>query len=59
MSVLGDFFGSLFELISSNLYKIIFSAIAVIIVYVVYKFLSRQITRLKSKKDLRRTSRLL
>lgn len=52
MSVLGDFFGSLFELIYSNLYKIIFSAITVIIVFVVYKFLTRQITRLKEQKRL-------
>jgi len=52
LSELSDFFGSFNELVSSNLYKIVFSTIAVIIIYVVYRVLTRQITRLKEQRRL-------
>jgi small-conductance mechanosensitive channel len=52
MSDLSDFFSSFYELVSSNLYKIVFSIIAVIIIYVVYKLLTRQITKLKEQRRL-------
>ena len=52
MSALSDFFNSFFELVSSNLYKIVFSTIAIIIVYVVYKFLTRLVTRLKEQRKI-------
>ncbi len=48
MSFLEDFIGW----ISSNLGRIIFSAVAIIIVFVVYKLLTRQITRLKDQRKL-------
>ena len=48
MSLLNDFFGW----ISSNLGRIVFSAAAIIIVFVVYKLLTRQITRLKEQRKL-------
>jgi len=40
------------EWISSNLDRIVFSIIGVIIVFVVYKFLARQITKLKEQQKL-------
>jgi len=48
MSFLEDFIGS----ISSNLDRIVFSAVAIIIVFVVLKLLTRQITRLKEQRKL-------
>ena len=41
-----------YELISFHIYKILISVIAVIVIYVVYRFLARQITRLKEQKRL-------
>jgi len=41
-----------YELISFHIYKILISVIAVIVIYVVYRFLARQITRLKEQKKL-------
>ncbi len=52
MSALNDFFNSVFEWISLNLDKIVFSTIAVVIVFVAYKLLKRQITRLKEQRKL-------
>lgn len=52
MNGLGDFLNPSLEWISSNLDKIVFSTIAVVIVFVVYKFLTRQITRLKEQRKL-------
>ena len=52
MSALGDFLNSLYELVSSNLYSIVFSTVAVIVVFAVYKVLTRQIARLKAQKRL-------
>ncbi len=48
MSVLDDFVGW----VSSNLDRIVFSTIAVIIVFLVYILLTRQITKLKEKRKL-------
>ncbi|MDH5450739.1 MAG: mechanosensitive ion channel family protein [Candidatus Bathyarchaeota archaeon] len=48
MSFLEDFIG----LISSNLGRIVFSVVAIIIVFVVYKLVTRQITRLKEQRKL-------
>ena len=48
MSVLDDFVGW----VSSNLDRIVFSTIAVVIVFLVYKLLTRQITRLKEQRKL-------
>lgn len=45
-------FDFLVELVSSNLYKIVFSVVAVVIVYVVYRFLVRQIANLREQKKL-------
>lgn len=42
----------LYELISFHIYKILISIIAAIVIYVVYRFLARQITRLKEQKRL-------
>ena len=52
MSAISDFFNSCCEWISSNLDKIAFSTITVIVVFVVYKFLTRQISRLKEQRKL-------
>jgi len=48
MSILDDFVGW----VSSNLDRIVFSTIVVIIVFLVYKLLTRQITRLKEQRKL-------
>ena len=48
MSFLEDFIGW----ISSNLGRIVFSAVAIIIVFVAYRLLTRQITRLKEQRKL-------
>jgi len=48
MSFLEDFIGW----ISSNLGRVVFSAVAIIIVFVVYKLLTRQITMLKEQRKL-------
>jgi small-conductance mechanosensitive channel len=48
MSVLDDFVGW----VSSNLDRIVFSTIAIIIVFLVYKLLTRQITKLKEQRKL-------
>ena len=48
MSILDDFVGW----VSSNLDRIVFSTIAVIIVFLVYKLLTRQITKLKEQRKL-------
>jgi len=48
MSFLEDFIG----LISSNLSRIVFSAVAIAIVFLIYKLLTRQITRLKEQRKL-------
>jgi len=48
MSILEDFIGW----ISSNLGRIVFSAVVIIIVLVVYKLLTRQITKLKKQRKL-------
>jgi len=52
MSAIIAFLDSLSELLSSNVYKIVFSVIAVIVVYVVYRFVARQIIRLKEQRKL-------
>ena len=52
MSVLSDFFNSFYEWFSSYWGQIVFSIIAVIIVYVAYKFLIRQIKRLREQRRL-------
>jgi len=52
MSAIINFFDFSFEWIYSNLDKIVFSTIAVIIVFIVYKVLTRQITRLKDQRKL-------
>jgi small-conductance mechanosensitive channel len=52
MSVLSEFFNSCCEWVSSNLDKIVFSVIAVIISYVAYKILTRQTTKLKEQGKL-------
>lgn len=49
---MNDLLGFIFELISSNLYKIVFSVAAVVIIYVMYRVLTRQIIRLKEQKKL-------
>lgn len=41
-----------YELISFHIYKILISVIAVIVIYVVYRFLARQIARLKEQEKL-------
>ncbi len=48
MSVLSDFLGWT----TSNLDRIAFSAIAIVIVFVVYKLLTRQITKLREQRKL-------
>ena len=48
MSILDDFVGW----VSSKLDRVVFSTIAVIIVFLVYKLLTRQITRLKEQRKL-------
>lgn len=52
MNALSDFFNSFYELVFSNVHKIVFSAIAIIIIYVVYRLLTRQISRLKEQRRL-------
>jgi small conductance mechanosensitive channel len=52
MSALSDFFDSCYGWVSANWEKIVFSIIGVIIAYVVYKFLTRQITKLKEQRRL-------
>jgi small-conductance mechanosensitive channel len=48
MSILDDFVGW----VSSNLDRIVFSTIAIIIVFLVYKLFTRQITKLKEQRKL-------
>lgn len=48
MSILDEFVGW----VSSNLDRIVFSTIAIIIVFLVYKLLTRQITKLKEQRKL-------
>jgi len=52
MSGLSDFLNTLYEWFSFYWRQIVFSAIAVIIVYVVYRLLSRQITKLKEQRKI-------
>jgi small-conductance mechanosensitive channel len=52
MSFLSDFFDSFYAWVSSNLVRIVFLAIAIIIIYIVYKFVARQIMRLKDQRKL-------
>jgi small-conductance mechanosensitive channel len=52
MSALSDFLNSLYELLSTNLYNIVFSAVAVIAVFAVYKLLTRQIAKLEKQRRL-------
>ena len=49
---LNDFFDPFFVWISSNSSKIIFSAVAVIVVVVLYRLLSRQINRWRENQKL-------
>ncbi len=49
---MNGFFDFLVEFVSSNLYKIVFSVVTVVIVYVVYRFLARQIAKLIEQKKL-------
>ncbi len=49
---MNGFLDFLVEFVSSNLYKIVFSVVAVVIVYVVYRLIARQITKLKEQKKL-------
>lgn len=52
MAALDDFFRSCCEWVYSNLDKVVFSAIGVVIVYLVYRFLSGQVTRLEEQRKL-------
>jgi len=52
LSVITNFLNSSFEWILSNLDKIVFSIITVVLVFVVYKFLVRQISRLRKQRKL-------
>lgn len=47
-----DYMGAIGEWISSNFYPVFFSIVAVIVGYGLYKFITRQITRLKDQKRL-------
>ena len=52
MSSISDYIDYFIEWFSANLGKIVFSAIAVITVLVLYKLLTKQITRLKEQRKL-------
>jgi small-conductance mechanosensitive channel len=52
MSAISEFFNPSLEWIYSNLGKIVFATIAILIVFVVYKVITRQITRLKEQRKL-------
>lgn len=52
MASLSDYIGYFIEWVSANLGRIVFSAIAIIIVLVLYKLLTKQITRLKEQRKL-------
>ena len=52
MSTSIDFFNNLYEWFYSHLGQIVFSLIAIIIAYSVYKLLTKQITRLKEQEKL-------
>jgi small-conductance mechanosensitive channel len=52
MSAMGDFLSSSYEWISSNLGRIVFSAVAVVAVFIVYKLITRQITKWKRQQKL-------
>ena len=47
-----DFLSSSYEWISSNLGRIVFSAVAVIVVFIVYKLITRQVTKWKRQQKL-------
>jgi len=49
---MNGFFDFLFDFFSTNLHKFVFSAVTVIIIYVVYRFIARQITKLKEQNKL-------
>jgi small-conductance mechanosensitive channel len=52
MDGLGDFFDSCCLWISANWYRIAFSIIGILFVFVVYKILTRQISRLREQRKL-------
>jgi len=52
MNGLSDFFESCCEWLSANWHRIVFAVIGVVIVYVAYRFLARQITRLKEQRKI-------
>ncbi|NIR86085.1 mechanosensitive ion channel [Candidatus Bathyarchaeota archaeon] len=52
MSLFSDFFDSIYGWVSSNLGRVVFFAITVVVVYILYKVLTRQITRLKEQRKL-------
>jgi len=52
MTAVSDFFNSSIDLIFSNLDRIIFSLLAVVLVYVVYTVLTRQLNALKKQQKL-------
>ncbi|MDH5450992.1 MAG: mechanosensitive ion channel family protein [Candidatus Bathyarchaeota archaeon] len=49
---MSDSLYSLYELVASNIYRIVLSVVAIVVVFVLYKFLSRQITRLREQRRL-------
>lgn len=49
---LNDYFKSWYEWISSNLGQIVYTLIAIIVVYSAYKLLNKQVTRLKEQQKL-------
>jgi small-conductance mechanosensitive channel len=52
MSALSDFLDFVYAWVSTNWDKLVFSLVAVAVVFVGYKFLARQISRLKEQKRL-------
>lgn len=52
MSVLSDFSNYFYKWLSSNLWQIVFSTLAIVTVYVAYRFLTRQIAKLEKQRKL-------
>lgn len=53
MSLFGDLWTIIYDWLSSNLFQISFAAVAVVITYVAYRLLARQITRLERQGRLK------
>lgn len=55
MTIVEDFLRSTSEWVNLNAYSIMFSAFVIVVIYIIYRFSVRQVTRLEDKKRLDET----